>query len=63
MDIKSPVVFYSVMSSTYKDVNEMNIIVSKRTNTRLFKKSGAMQINSKPGTVFDREITFPGRNE
>lgn len=39
------------------------IIVNKRTNTRLFKKSGLNFINPKPGTVVDRTITLPERNE
>lgn len=39
------------------------IIVNKRTNTRVFKKSGSTVINVKPGTVVDREITLPDRNE
>jgi aubergine len=38
------------------------VIVNKRINTRIFKKAGAY-INPKPGTVVDREITLPGRNE
>lgn len=39
------------------------IIVNKRTNTRLFKGSGSTIVNPKPGTVVDREITQPDRNE
>lgn len=40
------------------------IVVNKRTNTRMFKrpKTGA-GINPKPGTVVDRVITLPERNE
>lgn len=41
------------------------IIVNKRINSRIGKKSGNANvcINPKPGTVVDREITLPGRNE
>lgn len=39
------------------------IIVNKRTNTRMFKKAGSSFANPKPGTVVDRQITLPERNE
>jgi aubergine len=39
------------------------IIVNKRTNTRVFKKLGSSVSNPKPGTVVDRRITLPDRNE
>lgn len=39
------------------------IIVNKRTNTRVFKPSGSMFINPKPGTVVDRVITLAERND
>lgn len=39
------------------------IIVNKRTNTRMFKRLGPSFINPKPGTVVDRSITLPERNE
>lgn len=39
------------------------IIVNKRTNTRILKKVGSTVVNPKPGTVVDREITLPDRNE
>jgi aubergine len=39
------------------------IIVNKRINTRVFSKFGDRYANPKPGTVIDRGITLPGRNE
>ena len=39
------------------------IIVNKRTNTRMFKKSAAIYTNPKPGTVVDRDITLAERNK
>lgn len=39
------------------------IVVNKRVNTRIFKKAGSMHINPKPGTVVDRQIVLPGRND
>lgn len=39
------------------------IIVNKRTNSRFFKKLGSMHTNPKPGTVVDRMVTLPERNE
>lgn len=39
------------------------IIVNKRTNTRLFKSVGSSMNNPKPGTVVDRVITMPDRDE
>lgn len=40
------------------------IIVNKRVNTRLFKRIGTGPfLNPKPGTVVDRDITLPERNE
>lgn len=39
------------------------IIVNKRTNTRMFKKTGERYDNPKPGTVVDRVITLPDRDD
>lgn len=39
------------------------VIVNKRTNSRMFKKVGSSYSNPKPGTVVDREITLPERND
>lgn len=39
------------------------IIVNKRTNTRIFKPDGSSFVNPKPGTVVDRVITLPERND
>lgn len=46
-----------------KEIQLVYIIVNKRTNTRMFKPSGSTFINPKPGTVVDRKITLPERNE
>lgn len=39
------------------------IIVNKRTNTRLFMRTGSSYSNPKPGTVVDHDITLPDRDE
>lgn len=39
------------------------IVVNKRVNTRIFKKTGSIHTNPKPGTVVDRQIVLPGRND
>lgn len=39
------------------------IIVNKRINSRMFKMTGSRYDNPKPGTVVDRVITLPERND
>lgn len=39
------------------------IVVNKRVNTRIFKKIGSLHLNPKPGTVIDRKIVLPKRND